>query len=118
MATKTEEPAFSENETVLCFHGPLMYEAKILKIEYRKSEDSPDVLTPYYRVHYRGWKKNWDEWVPESRVLKFTDENQKQQSEIEASLSPTKTKPSGKAGGDKRKMSVGGPKKKRKESVR
>jgi hypothetical protein len=23
-----------------------------------------------YFIHYSGWNKNWDEWVPESRVLK------------------------------------------------
>ena len=28
-----------------------------------------------YFIHYKGWNKNWDEWVPEARMLKFTDEN-------------------------------------------
>ena len=28
-----------------------------------------------YFIHYKGWNKNWDEWVPEARMLKFTDDN-------------------------------------------
>jgi len=30
---------------------------------------------PQYHVHYKGWNKKWDEWVPESRLLKKTQEN-------------------------------------------
>ncbi|CDR99517.1 hypothetical protein, partial [Sporisorium scitamineum] len=30
---------------------------------------------PHYLVHYDGWKKTWDEWVPETRLLKYNDEN-------------------------------------------
>ena len=26
-------------------------------------------------MHYLGWKKTWDEWVPQERVLKLCDEN-------------------------------------------
>ncbi|RKO84109.1 hypothetical protein BDK51DRAFT_31029, partial [Blyttiomyces helicus] len=118
MPTKTEEPAFSEKETVLKGNissspskarlnrvggeelnlstvfltldpladcrpsAPTDPSHQILKIEQRKSETSPDVLTPYHRVHHRGWKKNCDEWVPQSRVLKFTDDNQKRSNSL------------------------------------
>ena len=37
MADKSEpeeQPRFLEGEKILCFHGPLIYEAKIQKVEY------------------------------------------------------------------------------------
>ncbi|XP_014221767.1 mortality factor 4-like protein 1 [Trichogramma pretiosum] len=67
---------FLEGEKVLCYHGPLIYEAKLLKSSVTKDGKS----TQYY-IHYAGWNKNWDEWVPEDRVLKFNDENVKKQKE-------------------------------------
>lgn len=45
-------------ERVLCFHGPLIYEAKVLK--YRTSEDDNN-CTEYW-VHYAGWNKKWDKF--------------------------------------------------------
>ncbi|KAJ7830218.1 hypothetical protein B0H14DRAFT_3715726 [Mycena olivaceomarginata] len=27
----------------------------------------------HYFVHYKGWKKTWDKWVPPSRLLKDTE---------------------------------------------
>ncbi|KAH8399114.1 hypothetical protein KR215_002424, partial [Drosophila sulfurigaster] len=62
-------------ERVLCFHGPLIYEAKVLKTK-------PETTPVEYYIHYAGWSKNWDEWVPESRVLKYNDENVKRQKEV------------------------------------
>lgn len=42
---------FEKDEKVLCFHGELLYEAKILEV----IQDSPS--EPFqYRVHYKGWK--------------------------------------------------------------
>ena len=61
-------PKFTEGEKVLCFHGPLLYEAKCVKT--RK-----DGANLQYFVHYLGWNKNWDEWVSENRILKITPEN-------------------------------------------
>ena len=29
----------------------------------------------YYFIHYQGWKTKWDEWVNDSRILKYTEEN-------------------------------------------
>ncbi|CAG0912680.1 unnamed protein product [Notodromas monacha] len=62
---------FTEGEKVLCFQGSLIYEAKILKIS--------DADSSTFFVHYTGWKKKYDEWVPELHVLKFTDENLERQ---------------------------------------
>ena len=62
MSEKVEEaepeefPRFAEGEKILCFHGPLIYEAKIQKFESKNKQ------TKYF-IHYHGWNKNWDEWV-------------------------------------------------------
>ncbi|KAJ2136391.1 Esa1p-associated factor [Coemansia sp. RSA 678] len=67
---------FRSNERILCFHGPLLYEAKVVKAEMWDGTD-PDAPEPgpHYFVHYKGWKQTWDEWVDESRALKFNEEN-------------------------------------------
>ncbi|XP_014208421.1 mortality factor 4-like protein 1 [Copidosoma floridanum] len=69
---------FQEGEKVLCFHGPLIYEAKCLKSSFSKE----DKQIKYY-IHYAGWSKNWDEWVPEDRVLKYNDFNVQKQKEVQ-----------------------------------
>lgn len=66
---------FAEGERVLCFHGPLIYEAKCMKGQVKEK-------TPRYLIHYNGWNKNWDEWVPENRVLKFNEANLQKQREL------------------------------------
>jgi mortality factor 4-like protein 1 len=68
MAPSTPKGKFTEGEKVLCYHGPLLYEAKCVKTK----KDGANML---YLVHYLGWNKNWDEWVNETRILKITPEN-------------------------------------------
>uniref|UniRef100_A0A8C4TMM7 Mortality factor 4-like protein 1 n=1 Tax=Erpetoichthys calabaricus TaxID=27687 RepID=A0A8C4TMM7_ERPCA len=63
-------------ERVLCFHGPLLYEAKCVKVNIKDKQVK-------YFIHYSGWNKNWDEWVPESRVLKYVDSNLQKQKELQ-----------------------------------
>lgn len=73
-------PPFSKDEKVLCFHGDLMYEAKITDL---RSASDPTNTNPQsikaddaqYRVHYKGWKASWDDWVSQDRIRKFTDDN-------------------------------------------
>ncbi|XP_046400789.1 mortality factor 4-like protein 1 [Ischnura elegans] len=67
---------FQEGEKVLCFHGPLIYEAKCLKSQAKEKQVK-------YFIHYAGWNKNWDEWVPESRVLKYNEANVQKQKELQ-----------------------------------
>lgn len=81
---------FNEDEKVLCFHGPLIYEAKILKGELWENKQIEKDNGPHYYVHYKGWKQTWDEWVPESRVLKYNEVNLKRQSELKASVQAQK----------------------------
>ncbi|XP_043822352.1 mortality factor 4-like protein 1 [Dromiciops gliroides] len=77
MAPKQPPKAeFQEGERVLCFHGPLLYEAKCLQMA---TEDRQ----VRYLIHYSGWNKNWDEWVPESRVLKYSEANLQRQRELQ-----------------------------------
>ncbi|KAJ3593409.1 hypothetical protein NHX12_005744 [Muraenolepis orangiensis] len=77
MAPKQDpKPKFTEGERVLCFHGPMLYEAKCVKINIKEK------LIKYF-IHYSGWNKNWDEWVPESRVLKYVDSNLAKQKELQ-----------------------------------
>ncbi|EIW52852.1 MRG-domain-containing protein [Trametes versicolor FP-101664 SS1] len=67
---------FTVNERVLCYHGPLIYEAKVLKTEtWDASNTQSGVVGPHYYVHYKGWKQTWDEWVDASRLLKFNETN-------------------------------------------
>lgn len=40
----------SVGERVLCFHGPLIYEAKVLKTK-------PEATPVEYYIHYAGWSK-------------------------------------------------------------
>lgn len=68
---------FQDGETVLCYHGPLLYEAKCVKGEFKNKEKSPQ-----YLIHYSGWNKSWDEWVNSPRVCKFSEENLKKQQEL------------------------------------
>ncbi|PIL32673.1 hypothetical protein GSI_05377 [Ganoderma sinense ZZ0214-1] len=68
--------SFTANERVLCYHGPLIYEAKVLKAEtWNESTTQTGVVGPHYYVHYKGWKQTWDEWVDASRLLKFNETN-------------------------------------------
>lgn len=50
---------FAPNERVLCYHGPLIYEAKVLKAENwdERTAKAPGLIGPHYFVHYKGWKQ-------------------------------------------------------------
>ncbi|CAF0966753.1 unnamed protein product, partial [Brachionus calyciflorus] len=70
------QPKFLEGEKILCYHGTFIYEAKCIKFEKMRSNEFQ------YFVHYSGWNKNWDEWVPAKRILKFNSENLKKQQQL------------------------------------
>ena len=49
---------YAPNERVLCYHGPLIYEAKVLKAEvWDESNTQSDQTGPHFFVHYKGWKQ-------------------------------------------------------------
>jgi len=88
---------FDNNERVLCYHGPMIYEAKVLK---RQEFPDPNPTTgdvgPHYFVHYKGWKQSWDEWVPLNRVLKYNEENLNTQKSLQAAKAKPNTSKSAK----------------------
>ncbi|KAL9609140.1 MAG: hypothetical protein Q9167_006068 [Letrouitia subvulpina] len=63
------QPPFSKDEKVLCFHGELLYDAKILDVVQKESKAWS------FHVHYNGWKRTWDDWVDEERLRRLTEEN-------------------------------------------
>ncbi|SMN19075.1 similar to Saccharomyces cerevisiae YPR023C EAF3 Esa1p-associated factor [Maudiozyma saulgeensis] len=84
------------NGKCLAFHGPLLYEAKILriwdpknkKIDYNEEEQDKErikqdiesipqdlVSDPCYFIHYQGWKATWDEWIGNARIREYNDTN-------------------------------------------
>ena len=63
---------FKVNETVLAFHGPLLYRANVLKREQHHN-------IQIYLLHYVGFDKHWDEWAPASRIRRNDAKNQKMQ---------------------------------------
>ncbi|MCJ1280807.1 Esa1p-associated factor [Xylographa opegraphella] len=67
------QQAYAKDERVLCFHHELLYEAKVL--DFKLSDPSDKKSQMLYRVHYKGWKNTWDDWVNGDRVRKLTDEN-------------------------------------------
>lgn len=95
-----------EGEKVLCFHGPLLYEAKILKVQLKEKS------TKYF-VHYAGWNVKWDEWVAESRVVKHNEEGLKKQKELKQGHQ-SKGKRGKKDGKDEKKEDGPTPSKRRK----
>ena len=78
-APRTPEVKFAEGEKLLCYHGPLLYEAKCLKSrpvpEKTRLEKELAEGTLEYLVHYQGWKKKWDEWLLETRILKINPDS-------------------------------------------
>lgn len=103
---------FEVNGRCLAYHGPLLYEAKILKIHEAdsenvilkdkkeiKTESSKDQEIPEdlfgeigFFIHYKGWKSSWDEWVGKRRLRVYNIENLKLQKELKkAALSSTST---------------------------
>lgn len=67
--TKATTAPYSKDERVLCFHHEMLYEAKILEVQ------QGDDAMYQYKIHYKGWKNTWDDWVPQDRIRKFNDEN-------------------------------------------
>ena len=61
---------------MLCFHGLLLYKSKCVKVEVKNKHMK-------YFIHYSGWNKNWDKWVPEIRVCKYVDTSLQKQKELQ-----------------------------------
>lgn len=57
---KMNSKDLEEGGLVECSFRSVFYPAKIIKIDLERS------AAPYL-IHYQGWKKRWDEWVPSTR---------------------------------------------------
>ncbi|KAL4065593.1 MRG-domain-containing protein [Scleroderma yunnanense] len=91
---------FTVGERILCYHGPLIYEAKILKSEvWDESNTKTAVVGPHFFVHYKGWKQTWDEWVPVQRLLKYNETNVALQKALMTQASAAASSSSGTAKG-------------------
>lgn len=83
---------FRPNSKVLAYHGPLIYEAKVLKVHEQgkyyvensegKQESVTEINFPMelikdnaYLLHYKGWNLKWDEWVGNARLMEFNEES-------------------------------------------
>lgn len=55
--SKAAEPTapFAKDEKILCFHGPVLYEAKILDLRHVNSAWQ-------FKIHYKGWKNTVSEF--------------------------------------------------------
>ncbi|GBL49025.1 hypothetical protein CJI97_005159 [Candidozyma auris] len=87
-----EKERFPPGSQVLAYHGPLVYEAKVLKFREKgklfveigegQSEPLEQNKIPLflqdgdaYFLHYKGWSPKWDEWVSNERVMELNDDN-------------------------------------------
>ncbi|CAK5263592.1 unnamed protein product [Mycena citricolor] len=81
-----DTPTFTVGENVLCYHGPLIYVAKVLKAQTAEPDEKNTITGQdgqHYFVHYKGWKTTWDEWVPAARLLKDNEQNRITQKSVQ-----------------------------------
>ncbi|PHH70431.1 hypothetical protein CDD80_6017 [Ophiocordyceps camponoti-rufipedis] len=81
-ARNQQAPPFSKDEKVLCFHMDMLYEAKIMDVQPgNKPGDGHR-----FKVHYKGWKNTWDDWVLADRIRPFDDEHKELAAQLHAQL--------------------------------
>ncbi|KAF2005069.1 NuA4 histone acetyltransferase complex, Eaf3/MRG15 subunit [Amniculicola lignicola CBS 123094] len=110
------EAMYRKDEKALCFHHELLYEAKVLDVRPFEGEGGKSSFE--YKVHYKGWKNTWDDWVPEDRLRKNTPEQRELSNNLRHAVleaqraakqaqAPGKKKPQGSArGSEERQNSV------------
>lgn len=76
-------PTFEVGELVLCSHATGIFDARVLDV-------TPSSAGPVYLVHYLGWKKAWDEHVPERRLRRRTKENLAEKERVAAEIARTR----------------------------
>lgn len=81
-ARQQATPQYAKDEKVLCFHMDMLYEAKIMDLQ--PLEKPSDGFR--YKVHYKGWKNTWDDWVLADRIRPFDDEHKQLAAQLHAQL--------------------------------
>ncbi|GMG56474.1 unnamed protein product [Ambrosiozyma monospora] len=110
----SSNPTFELNNRALVYQGPLLYEAKILKVyqpesqlikykterhgELKESKPTSKFPSKYkstkvYFVHYLGWSTKWDEWVLPSRMLEKNTESLLLQKNLKLKLEEEQKQP-------------------------
>ncbi|KAK6461147.1 MRG-domain-containing protein [Scheffersomyces coipomensis] len=103
-ASGTTNTIFKPNSTVYAYHGPLIYESKVLKVydfkqdkiinhEFKREQFKENLKfnrelfkvnqQDGYFLHYQGWNSKWDEWVNSDRILEFNDMNKFKKTELD-----------------------------------
>lgn len=90
---------FARNEIVLAKQKTLLYPAKIIKVDDNKKPVQ-------YFVHYDGWNKKWDEWVPENNIMKHDKKGLAMQLEMKAAMEALENKPKGEMSSRKPKRAL------------
>ncbi|KKP03876.1 hypothetical protein THAR02_04025 [Trichoderma harzianum] len=81
-ARQQPPPPFGKDEKVLCFHMDMLYEAKIMDVQPAEKPNEGY----RYKVHYKGWKNTWDDWVLVDRIRPFDDEHKELAVQLHAQL--------------------------------
>ncbi|KAM0706495.1 hypothetical protein Q7P35_005822 [Cladosporium inversicolor] len=92
--SKANNAEYSKDEKVLCFHLELLYEAKVLDVKPKDPNDKGDGYV--YKIHYKGWKNTWDDWVSQERIRKLTDENKELAANLRKDMDAQRRATSGK----------------------
>lgn len=74
-AGETEEESYDVGEHVLVFYGPLLYDAIVVEIDPEDNEP--------YLVHFVGWNRRHDLWVPLPNMVKLNADTRLQQKELQ-----------------------------------
>ncbi|KAL2293592.1 hypothetical protein FJTKL_05455 [Diaporthe vaccinii] len=90
-SSKPAAPPYAKDEKVLCFHHDMLYEAKIIEIDCTEEGGFR------YKIHYKGWKATWDDWVPQDRIRKLNDENRELAAQLNQQARTSMQKKSGPA---------------------
>eukprot|EP00697_Spironema_sp_BW2_P017692 gnl/Spiro4/9464_TR5010_c0_g3_i1.p1 gnl/Spiro4/9464_TR5010_c0_g3~~gnl/Spiro4/9464_TR5010_c0_g3_i1.p1 ORF type:complete len:291 (-),score=56.37 gnl/Spiro4/9464_TR5010_c0_g3_i1:153-1025(-) len=75
---------YTAGDTVLAYHGPMLYESLVMKVEEQVSR-SGTAETKYF-VHYKKWSRNYDEWISAERILPINRASLKMQKDLQAHL--------------------------------
>lgn len=60
----------------------MLYEAKIMDVQPAEKPNEGY----RYKVHYKGWKNTWDDWVLVDRIRPFDDEHKELAAQLHAQL--------------------------------
>jgi len=80
----SEKQKYQVGESVFCYQGLLIYEAKIQGIK-------PEGVSLLYDVHYKGWNKTWDELVLEDRIMKINEVSRQKKKDVETEMRANKS---------------------------